>query len=123
MQCVTTVTYSFLLNGAAQGSVTPERGLKQGDPLSPYLFIICSEVLSWLCKKAQQDGVLIGLRVSKGSPKINHLLFVDDTIFFCRSDSGQMINKAKSAITFSGKTPHAIKLEAQQILGIQLTES
>lgn len=118
--------------------MVPQRGIRQGDPLSPYLFILCSEVLSGLCIKAQQDGVLSGLRVSKGSPMINHLLFADDTMFFCRSDpksckalfnilqkyevaSGQMINKAKSAITFSRKTPPAVQSEAQLILGIQKT--
>jgi len=131
MQCITTVSYSFLLNGAAQGSVTPQRGIRQGDPLSPYLFIICSEVLSGLCLKAQQDGSLPGIRVSKGSPMINYLLFADDTMFFCRSDaksckalmtilqkyeaaSGQMINKTKSAITFSSKTSEASKAEHKQ---------
>ncbi|CAL9234962.1 unnamed protein product [Arabidopsis halleri] len=86
MQCVSTVSYSFLLNGQAKGSVFPQRGIRQGDPLSPYLFIICSEVLSCLYNKAQANGSLPGLRVAKGSPRVNHLLFADDTMFFCRSD-------------------------------------
>ncbi|XP_023641325.1 uncharacterized protein LOC111831438 [Capsella rubella] len=136
MQCISTVSYSFLLNGAAQGSVVPQRGIRQGDPLSPYIFILCSEVLSGLCTKAQMDGTLPGLRVAMNSPRINHLLFADDTMFFCRSDaqscktllhilkvyetaSGQKINKEKSAITFSSKTGEHIKLQAQRILGIQ----
>ena len=136
MQCITTVSYSFLLNGVAQGSVTPQRGIRQGDPLSPYLFILCSEVLSGLCSKAQQDGSLPGVRVGLGIPRINHLLFADDTMFFCKSDSkscsvlmkilhryesvsGQKINKAKSAITFSAITSEASKESAQLILGIQ----
>jgi len=136
MQCITSVSYSFLLNGAAQGSVKPQRGIRQGDPLSPYLFILCSEVLSGLCQKAQQNGDLLGIRVSKGSPRLNHLLFADDTMFFCRSDitscknlmiilkkyeqaSGQMINKSKSAITFSTKTEEITKNQAMQVLGIQ----
>ena len=86
MQCISTVTYSFLFNGSAQGMVLPQRGIRQGDPLSPYLFILCSEVLSGLCTKAQLAGRLTGIRVAKRSPKITHLLFADDTMFFCWSD-------------------------------------
>ncbi|CAA7050644.1 unnamed protein product [Microthlaspi erraticum] len=136
MQCLTTVTYCYLINGSAQGHVTPSRGLRQGDPLSPYVFILCSEVLSGLCNKAQQEGTLPGIRVATRSPRVNHLLFADDTMFFCRSDtkscielmkiihkyeaaSGQKINKAKSAITFSSKTNNTVKRDAKAILGIQ----
>ncbi|XP_019096054.1 PREDICTED: uncharacterized protein LOC109130642 [Camelina sativa] len=136
MQYVTSVSYSYLLNGVEQGLVIPERGIRQGDPLSPYLFILCSEVLSGLCSKAQRDGRLPGVRIALGCPRVNHLLFADDTMFFCRSDgqscstlltilkkyenaSGQMLNKAKSAITFSSKTSEDTKNEAQRLLGIQ----
>lgn len=87
MQCITTVTYSYLVNGAAQGVVIPGRGIKQGDPLSPYIFILCSEVLSDLCKKAQQEKKLIGIRVGKKSPRLSHILFADDTMFFCKADT------------------------------------
>lgn len=58
MQCVTTVTYSYLVDDTAYGKVTPYRGIRQGDPLSPYMFIICGEVLSDLCRNATQDTTL-----------------------------------------------------------------
>ena len=61
MQCVSSVTYSFLINGSPRGRVRPSRGIRQGDPLSPYLFILCSEVLSGLCNRAQEDGSLKGI--------------------------------------------------------------
>ncbi|XP_010474119.1 PREDICTED: uncharacterized protein LOC104753583 [Camelina sativa] len=135
MQCVSTVSYSFLINDQAKGLVLPQRGIRQGDPLSPYLFIICSEVLSRLCLKAQSNGQLVGARVAKGSPRVNHLLFADDTMFFIRADpaschtlkrilhkyevaSCQKINQAKSSITFSSKTPRDMKEQAKHILDI-----
>ncbi|XP_019097316.1 PREDICTED: uncharacterized protein LOC109131143 [Camelina sativa] len=85
MQCITTVSYSFLVNDTPRGKVKPLRGIRQGDPLSPYIFILCSEVLSGLCNKAQRTGQFPGFRVARGSPKINHLLFADDTMFFTKS--------------------------------------
>lgn len=58
MQCITTVSYSYLVNDAVYGEVKPYRGIRQGDPLSPYVFILCSEVLSGLCKSAERKGLL-----------------------------------------------------------------
>lgn len=92
----------------------------------PHIFILRTEVLSALCAKGQADGSLPGVRVSHHSPPINHLLFADDTMFFCKSKpscvsalmkilslyesvSGQRINPHKSAITFSAKTPEAVR--------------
>lgn len=64
----------------------PQRGIHQGDPMSLYIFIICGEVLSGLCRKAQENGSLPGLRVARNFPKINHLLFADDTMIFTKAD-------------------------------------
>ncbi|CAA7014090.1 unnamed protein product [Microthlaspi erraticum] len=136
MECVTTVSYSFLVNNSLHGHVTPTRGLRQGDPLSPYLFILCTEVLSGLCSKAQLSGALPGVRVSRRSPAVNHLLFADDTMFFTKTHpssvqallknirryeeaSGQRINANKSSITFSGKTPPDIRARVKSTLGIE----
>lgn len=102
---------------------------------SPYLFILCTEVLSGLCRKAQIRGDLPGVRVSRRSPAINHLLFADDTMFFIKTHpnnvaalakvikryeeaSGQCINTSKSAITFSKKTPMDIRQSVKGALGI-----
>ncbi|XP_056851708.1 uncharacterized protein LOC130500775 [Raphanus sativus] len=135
MACVETVSYSFLINGSPREQVSPSRGLRQGDPLSPYLFILCTELLAGLCAKAQMRGKLRGIRVARGCPLITHLLFADDTMFFCKSSpdcvaalqdiirsyesvSGQQINYAKSAITFSAKTPTEVKTRVKRELGI-----
>lgn len=135
MECVSAVSYSFLINGGPQGSVTPSRGLRQGDPLSPYLFILCTKVLAGLCKQALENGSLPGVKVARNCPPINHLLFADNTMFFGRSSSssckalvsilekyelvsGQCINQAKSTITFSSKTKPEARARAKRDLNI-----
>lgn len=87
MQCIKTISYSFLINNVVSGKVIPPRGIQQGDPLFPYIFILCGEVLSGLCKKAQSDGSLAGIRVARHCRRINHLLFADDTMIFTYSNS------------------------------------
>ena len=67
MTCVTSVSYSFLINDGPQGRVLPSRGLRQGDPLSPYLCILCTEVLSGMCMKAQRAGLIPGVKVAPRS--------------------------------------------------------
>lgn len=130
MECLTTVLYTYFINGSAQGLVRPTRGLRQGDPLSPYIFILCSEVLSGLCHITQEEGRFLGIRVSQRSPRVNHLLFADDMMIFCQANSesckellsilkkyegvsGQNINRQKLAIMFSAKTSNIVK---QQVL-------
>lgn len=67
-QCISTTTYSFLINGTTQGFIKHTRGIRQGDSLSPYIFILCGEALSGLCKNAQESGSLMGIRVARKSP-------------------------------------------------------
>ncbi|CAL9021650.1 unnamed protein product [Prunus brigantina] len=85
MTCVTTVTYSFLVNSSPVGYISPQRGLRQGDPLSPYLFLLCAEVFSGLIAQAEQQGFLHGIAISRGAPSISHLLFADDSFLFTRA--------------------------------------
>ena len=87
MKCVRTVTYSVLINRQPYGHIPPSRGIRQGDPLSPYLFLLCAEGLSHLLHKAKQERHITGLAIARGGPKINHLFFVDDSVLFCKANA------------------------------------
>jgi len=74
MKCVTTVSFSILINGQAIDAFIPQRGLRQGDPLYPYLFILCVEVLYDLLTKGQKEGSFHGIQIAPNSPYISFVL-------------------------------------------------
>lgn len=75
IKCVSTVTYSFLVNGKPTEIVTPHQGLRQGDPISPYLFLLCAEGLGAMLQQAQDLNLIHGIAVAQGAPPITHLFF------------------------------------------------
>ena len=80
MVCVKTVTYSILVNGELKGLTHPSKGLRQGDPLSPFLFLLCTEGLHGLIKKVASNGDINGFRLCKQGPKLT--LFFSQIIAF-----------------------------------------
>ena len=80
MRCVTSVSFSVRINGVLSDFFRPTRGIRQGDPISPYLFLLCAEGLSCLLKAV--GHLSKGVRVGVHSPWISHLLFADDCIVF-----------------------------------------
>ena len=86
MECVRTPTFSVLLNGGPCGKVVPQRGFRQGDPLSPYLFVLGCEVRSRILNRSCSEGLLKGIHVSKGGTELTHALFADDLIIFARAN-------------------------------------
>ena len=78
MKCITTVSYSILVNGAPKGLFKLSRGLRQGDLLSPYLFIFCAEGLNAIIRGAALKGEVQGFSLCKRGPKITHPFFADD---------------------------------------------
>ncbi|XP_062019524.1 uncharacterized protein LOC133736108 [Rosa rugosa] len=82
MKCVTSVAYSILLYGEPSPRIAPTQCIRQGDPLSPYLFILCSEGLSPLISQAVQHQVIQGLKMCPQAPTLHHLFFPDDSILF-----------------------------------------
>ena len=89
MSCVTSVSYSVLLNGESTGNIKPSKGLRQGDPLSPYLFLICAMGLQGLLHKAESEGHFRGVSICKNGPWVSHLFFADDSVLFCQATEAE----------------------------------
>ena len=87
MLCISSMSYSIIVNGEACGNISPSRGIRQGDPLSPYLFLLSAEGFSALIHKAARDNQIRGMSIGRGCPKITHLLFADDSLFFAKQRS------------------------------------
>ncbi|GAU18647.1 hypothetical protein TSUD_124800 [Trifolium subterraneum] len=136
MMCVSSINYSVLMNYDKVGPIIPGLGLRQGDPLSPYLFILVAEGLTSLIHQAVGRGDVHGARICRGTPEVSHLLFADDCFLFCRASvvevnhlmnilhtyelaSGQEINLAKSEVFFSRNLSHAAKEDLASILGVR----
>jgi len=119
MECISFVSYSLLINEEPNGLFQPSRGIRKGDPLSPYLFILCMEAFnSALIKDANLHNSGIGIKTCPKNLKIPYLLFADDYLLFCKTKqhtssrlksildqfcilSGQLVNFHKSVLTFS----------------------
>ena len=115
MSMVRSVSFSVMFNGEKLEQFIPSRGIRQGDPISPYLFLIATEGLSCLLKSSSESSGLEGIKVAPTAPVVNHLLFVDDSLLLFKSStegatavsnlleiycnaSGQKINNDKSSI-------------------------
>lgn len=138
MKCVSSVIFSVRVNGELLPFFTPSKGLIQGDPISPYLFLLCAEGFSSLLKSYGGGGYVDrGIRVSYKSPWVSHLLFTDDSLIFISSKtqsvvrlneilniyaalSGQCVNQDKSAIYFNTNTPQPVRLALKQCLDIHV---
>ncbi|PNX86022.1 ribonuclease H, partial [Trifolium pratense] len=136
MMCVSSVNYSVLMNFDKVGPIYPGRGLRQGDPLSPYLFILATEGLTALIKQSIARGDIHGVKICRGAPLVSHLLFADDCFLFCRANimeathlmslldtysaaSGQEINLSKSEVFFSKNLSKAAQEDLSGIMGVK----
>nr|KYP67620.1 LINE-1 reverse transcriptase isogeny [Cajanus cajan] len=90
MNCVSSSSLHLLWNGVKSAAIIPRRGLRQGDPLSPYLFVLCMEKLGLLINQAVFDHRWQPIKISKEGPSISHLFFADDCLLFIKARNSQV---------------------------------
>lgn len=135
-QCICTIKYSINVNGGQICDVMPNRGLRQGDPLSHYLFLLVADVFSLLLHKAIRNKSLAGIKMRKRCPVVSHLLFADDSLVFLEAKpsycsnfiqlmegfseaSGLSTNFQKSNLFFSSNISQSLKDDIKKILGME----
>lgn len=140
MRCVTSVSYSVLVNGVPFGKILPSRGIRQGDPMSPYLFLNVAEGLSSLISQAAVGNRLSRVPISARGYKLSHLFFADDSLLFCRASmeewenlfqvlnlyekaSRQQLNAVKTFVFFSKNTSPEFRTFISTSMGISATSS
>ncbi|XP_028095770.1 uncharacterized protein LOC114293006 [Camellia sinensis] len=140
MECVSTVSFSIFANGEKRASFVPSRGLRQGDPLSPYLFIIVADVLSKLISHSLQNREISGFKITRLCPTLTHLFFADDMLLFLKAEdteyqkildllkvcceaSGQRVNFNKSSVQFSLNVAPAVCDSICALFGFKISSS
>ena len=92
MECVTSASMSVLLNSSPLRPFRMEKGLRQGDPLSPYLVILVSKVLVCILIKAHDMNLIEAVSIGKAKVSLKHLQFADDTLIFAPRNSTCITN-------------------------------
>lgn len=136
MERITSTTFSVLVNGILGKFFKPSRGIRLGDPISPYLFIICAKYLGrYIFHKASFPKIGLGIKVTTWGPTIPFLMFADDCIILSKASknatrnikevleeyckvSGQLVNYHKSSIYFSKNSDRSTRATITDILQI-----
>ena len=115
--CLSSVSYAILVNGNAKGWVKATRGLRQGDPISPFLFTIVVDVL-----RAEKRSILEGFRVGRNRCMVSHLQFPDDTIFFANSSEEELQTLKSLLLVFGQISGLKVNLDKSNLFGINLDQ-
>ena len=114
------------INGSSSGFFQSSRGLRQGDPLSPYLFVIIMEAFSSLLRSVVGGGFVVACKVrSRGGEgvQVSHLLFGDDTLVFCGASKKQLLYLSWILMWFEAMSGLKINLDKSELIPVGSVEN
>nr|XP_025677258.2 uncharacterized protein LOC112777171 isoform X2 [Arachis hypogaea] len=116
MTCVRASSLNLLWNGNRLDSFAPRRGLRQGDPMSSYLFVLCMERLAGYIANQVDSGLWDPVAVTRGGPRISHLMFADDLLLFCKAQKSQVECVMHAFQSFCRASEMKINLDKSKVL-------
>ncbi|KAF7844125.1 ribonuclease H [Senna tora] len=116
MECVTTTSMKVKIDRELTDWFTPSVGLRQRDPLSPYLYVLYANVLSHFLMNAQDNNKIRGIKIARAAPRINYLMYADDILLFLRDDKKNCENiKFSPNVSSEGKQSLTRIVHCQQV--------
>ncbi|XP_072059052.1 uncharacterized protein [Arachis hypogaea] len=136
--CISSARMRVLWNGEALDEFSPSRSIQQGDPISPYIFVLCMERLSQLISAAVEHGFWKPIKLNRESPDLSHLCFADDLILFAEAtmdqandikrvlkafcnSSGQRVSNDKTRVFFSRNVGNHVRSQISSTLQFSRT--
>lgn len=142
MKCITSVSFSILVNGEVKGKIIPTKGLRQGDPLSLFIFLFCAKALSCMIQEAEIEKIITGLTFGKRGLQVSHFFFffADDSIMYLKANKGechtlkvilnayseatcQEVNFSKSEMSFGRSIKQSDFGGLADIFGVKIVEN
>lgn len=123
LECISSSHLSILINGSSTENFQPQRGLRQGDPLSPFLFNIVVEAMNLMLERAKAKGLLSGVQVGPNGINLTHLQFADDTLILCNNNLEELMEIKRILRFFQVMSGLKINFDKSMIYGIKIPKA
>eukprot|EP00268_Persea_americana_P038868 TRINITY_DN38524_c0_g1_i1.p1 TRINITY_DN38524_c0_g1~~TRINITY_DN38524_c0_g1_i1.p1 ORF type:complete len:155 (+),score=21.32 TRINITY_DN38524_c0_g1_i1:451-915(+) len=115
--------FSIIINGSPRGSIPAHRGIRQGDPLSPFLFVIVAKAVSRMIMAVASEDLISGFKVCDSIPPTSLLHFADDTLIFCAANEDRIQNVKATLLCFEAMSGLKINFFKSELIGIRVGEA
>ncbi|XP_058078534.1 uncharacterized protein LOC131226828 [Magnolia sinica] len=121
-ECVGSAFFSILINGSPKGFFKSSRGLRQGDPLFPFLFLAVGDALSRMLSKGQMERIISSFKIKGMESPISHIQFADNTLFFCEADLVNVSNLHTIVWCFEAVSGLKVNMKKSKMFGVNIGE-